>query len=152
MSPAGIEPATLCLEGRCSIQLSYGLLKVIVAAPDVEKKTESATRARVAQPPPAVRIPVWHSRPRLCESPCGTAAPRLCESLFYCGLERRMETGGEADSRAEPHAAGAEPFNHDRCPPAVWSAATKLKPPASTQWTTAGVPVLPSRRNPIHTG
>src|ERR1700757_3300773 len=24
-SPAGIEPATLCLEGRCSIQLSYGL-------------------------------------------------------------------------------------------------------------------------------
>ena len=32
MSPAGIEPATLCLEGRCSIQLSYGLLKTIVAA------------------------------------------------------------------------------------------------------------------------
>jgi hypothetical protein len=24
-SPAGLEPATLCLEGRCSIQLSYGL-------------------------------------------------------------------------------------------------------------------------------
>ncbi len=22
--PAGFEPATLCLEGRCSIQLSYG--------------------------------------------------------------------------------------------------------------------------------
>jgi hypothetical protein len=22
--PAGLEPATLCLEGRCSIQLSYG--------------------------------------------------------------------------------------------------------------------------------
>jgi hypothetical protein len=58
VSPAGIEPATLCLEGRCSIQLSYGLLNVIVAAPDLEKKTESATRARVAQPPPAVRIPV----------------------------------------------------------------------------------------------
>lgn len=23
--PAGFEPATLCLEGRCSIQLSYGI-------------------------------------------------------------------------------------------------------------------------------
>lgn len=22
--PAGLEPATTCLEGRCSIQLSYG--------------------------------------------------------------------------------------------------------------------------------
>ena len=22
--PAGLEPATLCLEGRCSIRLSYG--------------------------------------------------------------------------------------------------------------------------------
>ena len=25
-SPAGLEPATLCLEGRCSIHLSYGLV------------------------------------------------------------------------------------------------------------------------------
>lgn len=25
--PAGLEPATLCLEGRCSIQLSYGILR-----------------------------------------------------------------------------------------------------------------------------
>ena len=24
VAPAGFEPATLCLEGRCSIQLSYG--------------------------------------------------------------------------------------------------------------------------------
>jgi hypothetical protein len=24
LRPAGFEPATLCLEGRCSIQLSYG--------------------------------------------------------------------------------------------------------------------------------
>ncbi len=24
--PAGLEPATLCLEGRCSIQLSYGTI------------------------------------------------------------------------------------------------------------------------------
>lgn len=24
--PAGFEPATLCLEGRCSIQLSYGII------------------------------------------------------------------------------------------------------------------------------
>ena len=23
-TPAGLEPATLCLEGRCSIRLSYG--------------------------------------------------------------------------------------------------------------------------------
>ena len=27
--PAGFEPATLCLEGRCSIQLSYGILGAV---------------------------------------------------------------------------------------------------------------------------
>ena len=59
VSPAGIEPATLCLEGRCSIQLSYGLLNLIVAALDLEKKIESATRAHVAQPPSTVRIPPY---------------------------------------------------------------------------------------------
>lgn len=26
VTPAGLEPATLCFEGRCSIQLSYGAL------------------------------------------------------------------------------------------------------------------------------
>lgn len=25
--PAGLEPATLCLEGRCSIRLSYGTVR-----------------------------------------------------------------------------------------------------------------------------
>ncbi len=28
--PAGLEPATLCLEGRCSIQLSYGTIGLAV--------------------------------------------------------------------------------------------------------------------------
>jgi hypothetical protein len=27
--PAGLEPATLCLEGRCSIQLSYGTVRAV---------------------------------------------------------------------------------------------------------------------------
>ena len=26
-TPAGLEPATPCLEGRCSIQLSYGVVE-----------------------------------------------------------------------------------------------------------------------------
>ena len=30
-SPAGFEPATLCLEGRCSVHLSYGLTDYILA-------------------------------------------------------------------------------------------------------------------------
>ena len=30
---AGLEPATLCLEGRCSIQLSYG-----AAGKEIERK------------------------------------------------------------------------------------------------------------------
>ena len=29
--PAGFEPATLCLEGRCSIQLSYGIVAASLA-------------------------------------------------------------------------------------------------------------------------
>ena len=28
-TPAGLEPATLCLEGRCSIQLSYGVINKV---------------------------------------------------------------------------------------------------------------------------
>ena len=32
--PAGLEPATLGLEGRCSIRLSYGRLKSEVRSPD----------------------------------------------------------------------------------------------------------------------
>ena len=32
--PAGFEPATLCLEGRCSIQLSYGIPYYGLEAPD----------------------------------------------------------------------------------------------------------------------
>lgn len=35
MTPAGLEPATFCLEGRCSIQLSYGAFQfeIIYQAP-----------------------------------------------------------------------------------------------------------------------
>ena len=45
VSPAGIEPATLCLEGRCSIQLSYGLLEEIVAAEHFNLKFEKWHKA-----------------------------------------------------------------------------------------------------------
>jgi hypothetical protein len=73
VSPAGIEPATLCLEGRCSIQLSYGLLNLIVAAPDREKKIE--------------RAPVH---------PCHVMLQKQShinhDSILPGGLERRMET------------------------------------------------------------
>src|SRR5215831_5710575 len=37
VGPAGIEPATLCLEGRCSIQLSYGPLSHFNSASRVTK-------------------------------------------------------------------------------------------------------------------
>ena len=32
--PAGFEPATPCLEGRCSIRLSYGTIRASVEYPD----------------------------------------------------------------------------------------------------------------------
>ena len=31
--PEGLEPPTLCLEGRCSIRLSYGRVVTIVLIP-----------------------------------------------------------------------------------------------------------------------
>jgi hypothetical protein len=36
--PAGLEPATPCLEGRCSIQLSYGTLATATTASLAERR------------------------------------------------------------------------------------------------------------------
>ncbi len=44
--PAGFEPATLGLEGRCSIQMSYGRLFV----PDGEEKIGRGSRIRTCDP------------------------------------------------------------------------------------------------------
>src|SRR5215470_11741549 len=53
--PAGLEPATLCLEGRCSIQLSYGTgleipaFSIVRAEPNRPKREQTAKTAdRVA--------------------------------------------------------------------------------------------------------
>jgi hypothetical protein len=46
--PAGFEPATLCLEGRCSIQLSYGILRAL--ARPVVSEPDTLTTAQTQAP------------------------------------------------------------------------------------------------------
>ena len=56
-SPEGLEPPTSDLEGRCSIQLSYGLVKSLV-----DPAVIAALRAPVAGPSPHRQLAVSTGR------------------------------------------------------------------------------------------
>ena len=64
--PAGLEPATPCLEGRCSIHLSYGgnspnrCLPIIIVSQRLRCRKRSGCRG----PPPANNDSAFHIRPR----------------------------------------------------------------------------------------
>ena len=59
--PAGLEPTTLGLEGRCSIQLSYGRIAVSGIIPkfdgDTTKTLRSFSRGNFSPPLPPVSVP-----------------------------------------------------------------------------------------------
>jgi hypothetical protein len=52
MGPAGFEPATLCLEGRCSIQLSYGPIRLSTNGARVAPSIQACSRG----PSPTARV------------------------------------------------------------------------------------------------
>tara|TARA_B100000989_G_scaffold43078_2_gene27446 strand:- start:541 stop:720 length:180 start_codon:yes stop_codon:yes gene_type:complete len=51
-TPAGLEPATLCLEGRCSIQLSYG-------AAGEKNRRKAQGKARILEENPRESLSFW---------------------------------------------------------------------------------------------
>ncbi len=48
--PAGLEPATLCLEGRCSIRLSYGGLAPKIPSSGRNRKPRAGLQSRLPRP------------------------------------------------------------------------------------------------------
>src|SRR5262245_11310648 len=59
--PAGLEPATLCLEGRCSIQLSYGTSFEIWAfyhGSILNQSAKTRTNSQIGQGSPE-HVPKW---------------------------------------------------------------------------------------------
>ena len=82
--PAGLEPATLCLEGRCSIRLSYGIVRGCLAhsATPFTRRAHAMLQGGIA--PTRVRRTCPNPAPY---SPQGT--PARHKPFFSAHLRRR---------------------------------------------------------------
>lgn len=90
--PAGLEPATLGLEGRCSIRLSYER-KIMVGAegfepPTLWSQTRCATRLRYAPK-------ICHLKPAEVVLPLRDAYfrdhPTLCQTFFSKNFQKNKK-------------------------------------------------------------
>ena len=96
-SPEGLEPPTSDLEGRCSIQLSYGLVRAagrVVGAAGFElatywSQTSCATRLRYAPKPRRLYSAPARRRGRRRQHELPRDGSALLDVLFAC--TRRIE-------------------------------------------------------------
>ena len=104
--PVGFEPTTACLEGRCSIQLSYGILAAKIAAERDAQSTElkgRRTKTSQRRTPPEGGVLVLSGR---CDSNTRPPAPKAgtLTGLRYApdiGRKEREEHRCREGSRVE---------------------------------------------------